>query len=64
MSPIIRKRDLCGLLGVSSATVWRWTRRKAFPAPIKLGPNTVGWLRSEIDAWLGARVTERGEEQS
>jgi prophage regulatory protein len=30
-----------------------------FPAPIPLGPRAVGWLESEIDDWLDARVAER-----
>ena len=25
----------------------------------QLGQNSVGWLRSEVDAWLGARAAER-----
>lgn len=26
-----------------------------FPVPIKLGPRAIGWLRSDIDAWLASR---------
>ena len=64
MEPILRKPELCSFLGISPATLWRWTRRRAFPSPIQLGPNTVGWLRSEVDAWLSQRAAERGEGQS
>ncbi len=45
----------------------RWSRtyinqlveRGGFPRPISLGPRTKGWLESEIDAWLEARLAER-----
>ena len=45
----------------------RWSRQYIsrlvaagnFPRPIPLGPRTKGWLESEIDAWLEARLAER-----
>ena len=30
-----------------------------FPRRIKRGENRVGWLISEIDAWISARVAQR-----
>ncbi|GHU34848.1 Mu phage lytic protein AlpA [Betaproteobacteria bacterium] len=27
-----------------------------FPRPIKLGARAVGWIESEIDAWLNAQI--------
>ena len=37
--------------------VQRWRRIKAgtFPAPIQLGPNSIGWYEDEIDQWLAER---------
>ena len=37
--------------------VQRWRRIKAgtFPAPVQLGPNSIGWYEDEIDAWLAER---------
>jgi prophage regulatory protein len=32
-----------------------------FPRPIRLGEHAVGWLRSEVEAWLNARVAERDQ---
>ena len=49
MEQIVRKPELCRNLGISPVTLWRWTQRKGFPAPIKLGPNSVGWIEAEID---------------
>ena len=33
-----------------------------FPKPIKLGPRTVGFLRSEIENWKSERIAARGAE--
>jgi prophage regulatory protein len=30
-----------------------------FPKRVKLGENSVGWIESEIDAWLKARADAR-----
>lgn len=36
----------------------------SFPAPIRLGPKSVGWIESEIDEWLAAQVEKsRGTAQ-
>ena len=31
-----------------------------FPKPIRLGPNTSAWLRSEVEAWCLAREAAAG----
>lgn len=31
-----------------------------FPKPVQLGAKSVGWVESEIEAWLAARVSKRG----
>jgi prophage regulatory protein len=35
-----------------------------FPKPVRLGPNAVGWLKSEIEAWQQARIAERDADKS
>jgi predicted DNA-binding transcriptional regulator AlpA len=40
----IRYQEAARLLGVSRFTLWRWSREGLFPKPIKLGPNTSGFL--------------------
>lgn len=54
---IIRQKDVCEKLGLSKATIWLYVRtRNDFPKPIRLGANSVGWLESDIDAWIDARI--------
>ncbi|MEE9304119.1 MAG: AlpA family phage regulatory protein [Thiotrichaceae bacterium] len=38
--------------GKSRSTIYRWSRTGIFPKPRKTGPNSIGWLKSEIDEWL------------
>ena len=58
MNDIIRKRALSQKLAVSECTLWRWVRSGRLPAPIRLGPNTVGWREADIDTWLEQRASE------
>jgi prophage regulatory protein len=37
----------------------RLVKQRKFPAPVKIGANTNGWLESEIDAYLKARIEQR-----
>jgi len=39
--------------GKSRSTIYRWSRDGILPKPRKIGPNSIAWLRSEIDAWVG-----------
>lgn len=48
-------RAVTELTGRSRVQLWRDIRAGRFPAPIELGENSVGWPRSEIDAWLASR---------
>jgi prophage regulatory protein len=32
-----------------------------FPRRVQVGGNRVAWIESEIDAWIEARVAERGK---
>lgn len=42
-------------LSVSVATVWRWTRTKDFPKPVRLSAGCTRWRSSDIDAFVAQR---------
>jgi prophage regulatory protein len=46
--------------GLSRSTIYLGIATGTFPQPIKLGVRAVGWLESDIDAWIAARVEQRG----
>ena len=45
--------------GIHSATLYRGIPARRYPAPIKVGPNTSRWLRSECEAALQAMIARR-----
>ena len=53
--PILRAHQLAELLSVHRGTLWRWEQAGAFPLRRRFGPNTVGYLESEIDQWIEGR---------
>lgn len=44
--------------GLSRSTIYLRVAQGTFPAPISLGERAVGWVESEIDAWLDHRIVE------
>ena len=36
-------------------TLYRWIATENFPKPVRLGPNSIGFVRSDVEAWLAKR---------
>lgn len=56
---ILRKPAVSEKVGLSSVHVMRLVRDGKFPAPVRLGPASIGWLSSEVDEWIQRRVDQR-----
>jgi len=54
---VVRRKELCQITGLSMTTLWRQERDGYFPARIRLTNHSVGWRRSDIEAWLATRPT-------
>jgi prophage regulatory protein len=52
---ILRLPDVQALTGQSKPTIYRRVRENDFPRPIALGPRTVGWRASDVQAWIDSR---------
>ncbi len=52
---ILRTRQVIEATGLSRSSLWRYERDSRFPRRLRLGPNAVGWLESEIEEWLKSR---------
>ncbi len=52
---IIRDKKVKERTGLGRVQRWRCVKAGTFPAPIQLGPNSVGWYEDEIDQWLADR---------
>ncbi|WP_408277441.1 helix-turn-helix transcriptional regulator [Paraburkholderia nemoris] len=49
---IIRMRALTERVGLSKSEIYRRIQAGQFAKSISLGPRAVGWLESDIDAWI------------
>ena len=53
---ILRRHKVEARTGLSRSTIYDRVKAGTFPAPISLGRKAVGWLESEIEAWISSRV--------
>jgi prophage regulatory protein len=49
--PLVKKQ-----IGLSRSTIYQLMNDGTFPKSVSLGPRAIGWLASEIDEWIEARV--------
>jgi len=52
---ILRSNAVTKRTGKSRVQIWRDVKAKNFPAPVDLGPNSIGWFEDEVDAWMASR---------
>jgi len=51
--------EVTRVVGLSRQELWRRRQIGQFPHPVKLGARRIGYLKSEIEAWVADRVSER-----
>ena len=50
-----RQSEVAQQTSLSRVTLWRMALRGDFPTPVRLSPGRVGYLASDVDAWIAAR---------
>lgn len=58
-SKIIRLPATIEKTGLSRSTIYALEGRGEFPAKIKLSQRTMGFLESEVDAWMAEKAANR-----
>jgi prophage regulatory protein len=53
---ILRLPAVIDKTGLSRATIYLKISKKTFPLPISLGERSVGWLESEVEAWIQRQI--------
>lgn len=53
---ILRRKQVEARTGLSRTTIYDYINAGRFPAAVRLTDRAVGWLESEIDAWLSEQV--------
>ena len=56
---IILEHEMLALTRLSSVTIWRLERQRAFPRRIKLTGKRVAWLEHEVLGWIADRMAAR-----
>lgn len=56
---IIRLKNVMEVTGLARSTIYKYIVLEAFPKPIPLGGRCVGWLESEVQAWIVSKVNCR-----
>lgn len=68
---ILRRKQVESHTGLSRSTIYSKLRLNpkrpgdydpTFPKPISLGAKSVGWIASEVEAWLQAQVDKSRSE--
>lgn len=54
---VLRRSEMVKLVGLGYTTCWRLENAGKFPARRRLSVGRVGWLLSEVQAWIANRDT-------
>ena len=58
MNKIIKRLNgVISMVGLSRSTIYALMAANKFPKSISLGARSVGWLESDIHAWIDSRIT-------
>ncbi len=49
---LLREPEVLKQIPISSSTLKRRMRERRFPKPVRLGPNSIAWRQSDLDAYI------------
>lgn len=52
---VLRIKAVCVKTGLGRSTIYLKMSQSQFPNPIKIGVRAIGWLESDVDAWIESR---------
>ena len=63
---ILRLPAVKAKTGLCRSKIYARISQGTFPTALNLGPNTVGWLEAEVDAWIDKQIvsSRRLQEQT
>jgi len=56
---LIRLREVKERVGLSRSAIYARIKIGTFPSPVPIGPRSIGFIASEIEQWIQARITDR-----
>lgn len=57
MHRILRLPEVMNNTGLARSTIYKMVAAKSFPIQISLGAKSVGWLESDIQSWIEAKIS-------
>lgn len=54
---LLRLPAVCATVGLSKSQVYRLARAGEFPAPVKIGRNSVAWPADQVSAWVADKIS-------
>ena len=54
----MRRHEVEAITGYKTSAIYQKMADGSFPKAVKLGTNRVGWIASEIHAWIEQRIAE------
>lgn len=61
---LLKMREVVHRCALSRSTIYYKIKERSFPAQVVIARKSVGWLESEINAWLEARKQERDQSRA
>ena len=52
MNRLLRRPEVESITGLSRAGIYAKMQKGEFPAPVRLGSNSVAWRVADIEAWI------------
>ncbi len=59
MVKLLSKKQVRDRVLYSHAHIDRLEKAGKFPRRVRLGPNRVGWVETEIEDWIATHIAER-----
>ncbi|AXS83249.1 helix-turn-helix transcriptional regulator [Marinobacter sp. Arc7-DN-1] len=56
---VLRRKEVTSMVGLGTTKIYELISEGRFPKPIKLSVRSVGWLESEIQAWIKEQAEKR-----
>jgi prophage regulatory protein len=53
---ILRRKQVEARTCLARSTIYQYIKDGVFPKPVQLGLRAVGWVESDISAWIGQRI--------
>ena len=55
----IRLKEVIDRTGLARATIYKYMVEGELPKSVSLGGRSVGWVESEVEAWIDSKIAAR-----